>query len=346
MDRIGHDLLDQVALRLTKTGVPTRVIATEPLVPDRRRHDALLAITYRDHQEEVRPVEIRAHVTTATLGAIRTQLQGQPNAPILVTDHVTPPMADRLREAGVQFADAAGNAYVEAKHFLVNIRGRPKQEHRITGPRTGRAFEPGGLRTLFVLLAEPHYLNRTYRQIAQAAGVAHGTVGWTMADLAARGFLVQFDRAPARKRRRLANVEKLVPQWAEAYARVLRPKIVLARYRVDDFNRWVTDMHLQPGMLAGGEVAAAKLTGYLKPATATFWATNLNPRFVIENRLILDPLGNVELMEKFWTIPETEAEFAPDLLTYADLLQIGDARTIETANLLRDRIHDRLGRQG
>jgi hypothetical protein len=345
MDKAEQELLDRVVRELTKTGVLTRVIAAERPARHAPVHDTLIALTYLHHEEELRPVEIKLRVTAATLGAIRAQLQGWPKAPILITDHVTPPMADRLREAKVQFADAAGNTYIEGENFLVNIRGRPNPAHRRTHRETGRAFEPAGLRTLFVLLTEPEYVNRTYRQIAHAANVAHGTVGWTMADLAARGFLVEFN-VEQTQRRRLANVEKLLPHWAEAYARALRPKYVLARYRVDDFDRWVADPQLQPGMLAGGEVAAAKMTGYLKPATATFWTDKVNTRFVMENRLILDPLGNVELMKKFWTHLNAETIVAPDLLTYADLLQIGDARTIETANIVRNAIHDRLVRQG
>ena len=346
MDKTTHRLLRDVALHLTKAGVRTKIVAPENPVADHRQHDAFIALAYRQQEAEVRPVEIRTHVTTVTLGAIRAQLRAGPDAPILVTDYVTPPMADRLRDAGVQFADAAGNAYIEAKHFLVNIRGRRPREHRLGTRVIGRAFQPGGLRTIFVLLAIPDYVNRTYREIAKAARVAHGTVGWVMSDLKARGFLVEFETTIGPQKRRLTNIERLLPQWAEAYARVLRPKLVLACYRVENFDKWVTAPHLQPGMLAGGEIAAARLTHYLKPATATFWVDRPDPKFVLQNRLTLDDAGNVELMQRFWNLPETGAECAPDVLVYADLLHIGDARTLETANVLGARIHERLVGQG
>lgn len=341
MDNIEQDLLTTVIAQLTDAGVPTRLIAAEPGTQELERKDALIAVTWGDYEER-RPVEIRNNLTGPTLGAIREQLRGQPGGPILVTGYVTPPLADRLRDAGVQFADAAGNAYIEAKHFLVNIRGRQRKEHQKAGMVSGRAFEPGGLRILFAILINPEYLNLNYRQMAQAVGVAHGTVGWVMADLAARGFVVTFNAALAGKRRRLVNVEKLVQMWIEAYARALRPKLTLARYRVDNFNRWVENFETQPDVLVGGEIAAAKITGHLKPGTATFWADKINPRFLIDNRLILDPAGNIELMKRFWQLPERNTGLVPDLLTYADLLQIGDARTLETADLMKDRVYDRL----
>lgn len=43
------------------------------------------------------------------------QLRRMPSPALLVADYVNPNMAVRLRDAGVQFIDAAGNAYLNQK---------------------------------------------------------------------------------------------------------------------------------------------------------------------------------------------------------------------------------------
>ena len=85
----------------------------------------------------------------------------------------------------------------------------------------------------------------------------------------------------------------------------------------------------------GGEVAAAKITDYLKPETATIYLKPPAGRLQAELGLRKDPGGDVELIEAFWP-PQlvTRKQCAPLIVVYADLLAIGDDRTIETARML------------
>lgn len=53
---------------------------------------------------------VKRGLRPATLGALIHQLRGEHGKPLLVTNHVTPPLADALRARGVEFIDAAGNA--------------------------------------------------------------------------------------------------------------------------------------------------------------------------------------------------------------------------------------------
>ena len=55
--------------------------------------------------------------------------------PLLVADHVTPPLADALRAQGVEFIDAAGNAFLNQPPAL-GLRQGPAPCRRGTGPRT------------------------------------------------------------------------------------------------------------------------------------------------------------------------------------------------------------------
>jgi hypothetical protein len=282
-------------------------------------------------------VEVKHGLRPATLGAVTHQLTTHKGNPLLVTDHVTPPLADALRAKGIEFIDAAGNAFLNRPPLLVFIKGqRPTGQETIA--ERGRAFQPTGLQVLFALLARPELVGRPYREIALAVGVAHGTVGWVMAELPALGYV-----ARVRGRRRLVNGERLLDQWTEAYARTLRPRLLLGRFRGDIEDLYARTAQWQQDLLVGGELAAARLTRHLRPGTATFYTQAIDPKVIVKLVLRRDAEGNVDFRRRFWTFPGEEPRLTPTLLVYADLLVTGDARCLETARLLRGPLLARLG---
>lgn len=372
MDKAWHPYVDRAAQALTRLGLMTYA-AVHPNPTAGGEPHVELVIQNRGIEQRF-PVRLRLRLNAADLGALAAGANGPDPQPIYVTEQVDPALADQLKDAGITFVDTAGNAYLNTERLFLFIRGQgvgraagevggglPENKkyrgiaklaattdeppdfetHRRT--KTGRALEPAGLKLLFVLLTDPAVLQRPYREIAKRAGIAHGTVGWAMPDLERRGFVLVLPGKGKQPTRKLVQVERLLPQWVEAYGRALRPKLLLARYRATHALRPLDDLRLQPGMQWGGEVAAARLTGYLKPATATLWTDRIDPRFVLENRLILDPVGPIEVLQRFWKedVPQ-EAATVPLLLVYADLVAIGDARALETAELLKGRVHDRL----
>lgn len=282
-------------------------------------------------------VEVKRGLRPATLGAVTHQLAIHKGNPLLVTDHVTPPLADALRAKGIEFIDAAGNAFLNRPPLFVFIKGqRPTGREAV--PERGRAFQATGLQVLFALLARPELIGRPYREIAVAAGVAHGTVGWVMAEMPALGYV-----AKVGGRRRLVNGERLLDQWTEAYARTLRPRLLLGRFRGDMDALYARTAKWQEDLLVGGEMAAARLTRHLRPGTATFYTRAIDPKVIVKLVLRADAEGNVDFRRRFWTFPGEEPRLTPTLLVYADLLATGDARCLETAQLLRGPILARLG---
>lgn len=279
--------------------------------------------------------EVKRGLRPATLGAVVHQLRARAN-PLLVADHVTPPLADALRTEGIEFIDAAGNAFLNRPPLLVFVKGqRPTDQQPILERR--RAFQPTGLQVLFALLARPELAARPYREIAVNAGVAHGTVGWVMAELPALGYV-----ADVGGRRRLINGERLLGQWTEAYARTLRPRLLLGRFRGELEGLDERAATRKEDLLLGGELAAARMTRHLRPGTATFYAQAIDPKVVLGLVLRADTEGNVDFRRRFWAFPGEQPRLAPTLLVYADLLAIGDARCLETAQLLRGPLLDRL----
>ena len=101
-----------------------------------------------------------------------------------MADYVTPPMAEELRARGIPFVDAAGNAFLEQPPLFIWVKGEKPQLATGAGrPPAGRAFQASGLQVLFALICHPEWADLPYREIAQRTNVAHGTVGWVMAEL-------------------------------------------------------------------------------------------------------------------------------------------------------------------
>jgi hypothetical protein len=328
-------LLADAVKAMEPLGLRFRILEQQQTARRRVRTDATLVL--RTGGRDIRYVaEVKRTLRPATLGPILHQIRGRAETLLLVTDHVTPPLADELRAQGVEFIDTAGNAFLNQPPLLVFVKGqrRPAQE---PGLERGRAFTATGLQVLFALLARPELFGRPYREIAAAAKVAHGTVGWVMAELPGLGYL-----AKVRGHRRLVNGQRLLDQWTEAYARTLRPRLLLGRFRGgiealrDPAAGW------PEGLLIGGELAAARLTRHLRPGTGTLYAEAIDPSVVVKFKLKADPGGNVDFRRRFWAFTGDEPDLAPTLLVYADLLAIGDARCLETAQLLRDPLLARL----
>jgi hypothetical protein len=286
-------------------------------------------------------VEVKRAVTPATLGATLAQLDQLAAAagrtPLLVTAHVTPPLAERLRMYGRQFADAAGNAYLTGPGFLIFVAGR-KPVKKLAVERPGRVFTTAGLKVLFALICDPELAAAPQRAIAAAAGVALGAVPPVLADLRQAGTLLV-----AGKTRRLHATRRLLDDWALAYARTLRPKTLRGTYVSPNFDTWA-DWKLEPGQARwGGEPAANLLVRYLQPGVLTIYADKVPARLMVEQRLTLAGLPGtaqpVEVRQPFWGDAlrhDGRPDTVPAALVYADLLATGDARCIETARMVYD----------
>ena|ERR1043166_3489454 len=60
--------------------------------------------------------------------------------------------------------------------------------------------------------------------------------------------------------------------------------------------------------------------------------------FVFIYRLVPDQNGNVQVYKKFWKRDEANYDLVPPELIYADLLNTGDPRNIETAQKISDKL--------
>jgi hypothetical protein len=331
-NKTQHDkeLIEKALAAAKQLGVNAQIERWEPKINDAGA-DAWIVLQVEGKKVRY-AAEVKRGLRPATLGAVIQQLRRLGGKALLIADYVTPQLADALRGYGIAFIDTAGNAFIDDPPVLVWVKGERPITQATLHP-TGRAFQLSGLQVVFALLYNPEQVNLPYREIAKLAGVAHGTVGWVMAELPKLGFLGEVGQT-----RRLLQPERLLQQWVEAYARTLRPKLVLGRYKAEKLDWWKTIDPTNYGLKMGGEGAAALLTRHLRPGTLTFFGTKAEPRFLLDQHLKTDPTGEVEILRRFWQFENPEPALAPTLLVYADLLTIGDARCLETAKFLYDEI--------
>lgn len=325
------ELIEGAVAQLARFDITANLDARERL----DRADARLRLHWSGGSALYR-VAAKRGLRPATLGAIALRLKELGPDALLVTDHVSPPLAERLRNLGLQFIDSAGNAFLTRPALLIWVKGeRPPERLHPSAP--SRAFKASGLRVLFALLAVPGLAGQPYRTIADQAGVAHGTVGWVMAELTQLGFLAEIGG-----QRRLLQPERLLRQWVEAYARTLRPKLRLRLFQAPTLSWWHELDFAQDGLVLGGEAAAARITGIIEPQTVTLYGTKAaSLRFMTKQPMRSAPDGNVEILSKFWGFESAPPELAPPLLIYADLLATGDARCLEAAQDMEGRLLDR-----
>lgn len=288
-------------------------------------------------------VEIKKWAQHVNLGAVINQVKQLPQEGLLVADYVNPQMADKLRKAGVQFIDGAGNAYFNQPPVYVFATGNRQAEPHFMPTKEGakRAFEPKGLMVIYAFLLDPELINAPYREIAERAGVAVGTVAAVLKGLKAVGMIRGTgDKQP----RRLTHYHKLLDRWVEAYPEKLKPKQLVGEFVANDPDWWEKiDIRNYDGYW-GGEIAGAKYTGHLTPAVATVYVPDhARTRLLRDARLhkatewIEAGGGMVEIYRPFWPEPgdnndtEVSEGLVPPLLAYADLVATGDARNLDVA---------------
>lgn len=257
---------------------------------------------------------------------------------LVVGDRVSERSARALREAEIQYLDAAGNAYVSFGDVLIDIRARrPAPMHKSMRhvERPTNLFSPRRARVIFALLAWPELDSAVVREIASTAGVSPGLAHETLDLLDRAGYL------DTGHRRRLRRSDDLLDYWTAAYPSGLGATLSIAQFAGDIDQVRSTEDH---PIYLSGESAMVDL---IRPASLTFYVDTFEPRLPLINRWRSDGHPNIFVRQKFWTPPTGSVEWAPDSTTapwqlvYADLLAAEDSRQAEVARRLRSEHVDR-----
>jgi hypothetical protein len=255
--------------------------------------------------------------------------------PLLVLgDRISERSANSFREAGIQYLDAAGNAYITFDDVLIDIRGR---RHTSSGSKTmpfdrpANLFSPRRARVVFALIAWPELSRATVREIAAAAGVSLGLAHDGIELLEKHGYL---DSAHSRE---LHGRRELLDYWTATYPSGLSPTLDLAQFAGD--IEAIRPVNGDQPLYISGESAVREV---LRPVSLTVYVEQLDPRLPVVNRWRSDGQLNIAVRRKFWTDPSRDERWsgipepAPWPLVYADLMATGESRQREAAQQLRE----------
>ena len=335
-----HQAID--VLRQT-AGLDIEVVQYQPAAMNARA-DACVVIAHNHHHYEF-VVEVKNVDRFATVAQVKHQLGEFNKAPLLIAPKLTVAAADNCKELGLNFIDLAGNAYIKTPDFFILIKGQKPDQYQ-NNPmnyfKGNKALTPTNLRMVFALLCNPEMLNASYREIAKVADIALGAVGWGFNDLAARALTLGDGK---KNNRVFVQQEKLIQEWVTNYPIKLRPKLNPRRFKANNLDWWKKLDVKKYEAQWGGEVAADRLTHYLKPNFFTLYLHGKDmkknmDKLIAENRLVPDSMGDIEILEKFWSFDDADflPEVVPTLLVYADLVASNDPRNLETAKLIYDRL--------
>jgi len=311
--------------------------------PNHKGHPAIVGVrvVWQD-LEFLYDAAIKNVINRAILGGIVRQLDLFQRKGIIVARYITPQIADELKKLNIPFMDTAGNVYINEPPILIFIKGNKLISANFTVTRP-RVFHPAGLQALFALLCNPGLENAPFREIAEKARVALGTVATVINDLKNLNHLIEIPPG----KRRLIRKKDLLNRWITAYPEQLRPKQQIGFYKAENRDWWKNADLQGLNVLLGGEVAAARLTEHLKPQNITVYTNKPAGEFLLRYRIRKDPQGDIEILRIFWNF-ETDwphKNMVPPLLTYADLLATGEARNIETARILYEKELDKFVRE-
>ncbi|OGR87988.1 MAG: hypothetical protein A3J74_03705 [Elusimicrobia bacterium RIFCSPHIGHO2_02_FULL_57_9] len=288
-------------------------------------------------------VEATARATTKNQ-ALHTilQLKAQAGEAMVFADWIPDPIAEEFRKAGIFFVDAQGNVFIrKPPHVVIDIRG--KKPDRPLKAEPGRLIEPGGLKVVHYLLTRPTAAGDPLRTIAQRAGVGLATAHAVIRELQQRQWLLP----AAEDKRRFGDLKGLIELFVRGYALKLRPACLLGRYRhqkrvpreiLDGFTQRLANM--QGHWAVTGGMAAEQLTHYLEPDTVELFVDDQAMATLRAEPLLRDDAnGNVTILRLFNPTVLTDKMQAPlplttPLLIYAELLEAGGARDIETAKMI------------
>jgi hypothetical protein len=264
---------------------------------------------------------------------------------MLVSDYITPTIADKLREKKIWFLDEAGNIYIEApgRIFILNT-GNKKKTSKTHFPFISTANS----KVFFYLLKNGPKVEGSYRHLAKHAGVSLGKISQALGELQQRQII--------HTQKNIILIQqplRLLEFWVQSYLEKLKPQVYRGIYTWpygEDFsNLDGIGKHFNRGIGIGGERAGELLTGYLKPASMDLWVEEENIPGLKRSLKLMESVNGFIRVYSFFSNDiffenaeekGIKPELVHPLIVYADLLGIPDTRCHETAQMLKE---NRLG---
>ena len=252
---------------------------------------------------------------------------------LLVAEHIFPKIKEELRRREIAYLEANGNIYLKEPGIYLWIDNqKPIQQEK---EQVNRAFTKTGLRAIYHFLLNEEIVNYPYREIARMAEIGLGNVNNVMNGLKQAGFLIKMNKDEYR----LVNKKELLEKWMVAYEEKLKPALRIGNFRFlkeEDQKNWKALPIDRDKTFWGGEPAADILTNYLRPEILTLYTEENRNDLIKHYRLIPDEKGKVKVYKKFWNYYNANWNTVDPILVYADLMNTGDGRCMETAQKIKN----------
>ena len=298
---------------------------------DHRGFDGLLVLRTTEGVHEL-PVELkRTYLTYAVVDRTLGQMRAAGQPWILFAPYIPRPLGRYLEERGVNYVDLAGNhRLVLDCRLAAHAEGRTEKR----AAEAHRGLRVPGYQVLFAILAAPHLLNATVRQLAAAAGT-----GKTAAAETLRRFRNENLIGEARGQRFLLEPKILLDRWLAGYAMQVRPRLLLGTFHTKFLEPAALERHLEAKLGAdvrwgfGGGAAARRIGGqyrgertvvYLEDAALDL-PTRLGAQRADDGTLVLIGMPGRVAYEG------VEPRTVHPLLVYTELLAAGEPRAREAA---------------
>ncbi len=276
-----------------------------------------------EHRQHFTPA-LRPTFRPVHLPALAEQLAGLPDT-LLISNHISAPLAQMLRERGINFIDAAGNAHLSTPHWLVLITGHSAPQ---PAPRPQR-LSMGVWQVAYVLLRDPDAATLPVRALGGRAGVSHGTASLALHALADRGWI----RHLGRRGHPVSDPDALRHAFELGYLDRLAASLLITTARpvgfpsLQDWGRRLISQEDTPALLGGG-LAAEQLGMDLVASTAAVHVRQWDADTIQRLRLAPTSGGPVTVLRLFGTDnPHPQRpQLADPLLIRAALMGIPDER--------------------
>lgn len=269
-----------------------------------------------------------SHLDYAALHGFAARAGAAKHSAILLAPHVGTPIARKMQELDLNYADLAGNLRLRIDGAGVAVvEGRRSEIRRSVGP-----MRSAGWWAVFALVVRDDGVVPSVRELATAAGVSKSAAAAALVRLSAEGHLAgRPPRLSSQHRARLAE------RWIEAYRTVLRPAAVFGR-----FQGAATGEALEAAIVRafdgrrfafGGTTGAYRSVPHYRGSETMIFAPEFDETDRLRLRVLPAQDGHLHVLRI--AAPAAYLNDSPDgahpLLLYAELSAVDDDRAHEAA---------------
>jgi hypothetical protein len=278
-----------------------------------------------------------SHLDRSTADQYSRAIRDNADQWLLLAPVLGRPLRETLTQRGINFLDRQGNCF---------IRLGPNYVAMVHGRETPRRPKPKGIRSpgyrvLFALLARRELLNEPVRSIAKVAGVSPQTASDMRARLLAERLVMRGASRMSFIPHRFSDALDL---WISGYRSVLRPDLVVGRFRTPDREPEGLEARLAENLRGsrwrlGGSAAAYRLSGHYRGPNTVVHVEDFPEDTRVALRAIPDPNGPL-IVTRFpgpVALEGLTSDTAHPLLVYSEMLVEGSEREIEAATEIRER---------